>query len=192
MKCVKLVAPRKFEIFNEHIPELNKKNTALIKIAAVGVCGSDMHYYKHGRIGEQIVEYPFTIGHEACGYIEKIEGDNKGLKVGQLVAIEPSLSCGNCDQCLSGRPHTCRNNLFMGSAGQIEGLSREYAAVPIDNLFPVPEEFTPREAAFVEPMSIGTYAVKLGAAKENDNIGIVGVGPIGMAVMMALQYTGNK
>lgn len=192
MKSVKLIAKQEFGIFDEEIPVPDKTNNVLIKIASVGVCGSDMHYFKHGRIGEDVIKFPFIIGHEASGYIEKIIGDSKGLKTGQLVAIEPAVTCGKCDQCIAGRPHTCRFNRFMGGAGQLEGLSREYVTVPASNVFAVPEGFTPNEAAFVEPMSIGAYAVKLAKITTSDDIGIIGVGPIGMSVLMSLKYTGNE
>jgi L-iditol 2-dehydrogenase len=192
MKSIKLISKLAFGEFDEMMPVLDDINKVLIKIAAVGVCGSDMHYYKHGRIGEQVVEYPYTIGHEAAGYIEKIYGDSKDLKVEQLVAIEPAVSCGQCDQCRAGRHHTCRHIQFMGAPGQIQGLMKEYVTVPTQNVFPVPESFSANEAAFVEPMSIGTYAVKLGQISEKDNIGIIGVGPIGMSVLLSLKYWGNN
>ncbi len=192
MKSVKLVSKQAFGEFDEIIPVPDAKNSVLIKIASVGVCGSDMHYFKHGRIGEQIVEYPYTIGHEAAGYIEKVTGDQKGLKPGQLVAIEPAVSCGQCDQCQAGRHHTCRHIRFMGAPGQLEGLMREYVTVPAQNVLPVPETFSPNEAAFVEPMSIGAYAVKLSQVSVNDDIGIIGVGSIGMSVLLSLKYWGNN
>jgi L-iditol 2-dehydrogenase len=190
MKNVKLVADNRFDIFEEEIPNTDERNNILIKIASVGVCGSDMHYFKHGRIGSDVINFPFTIGHEASGFIEKITGDAEGLKVGQLVAIEPAVTCGKCDQCKAGRPHTCRHNMFIGGAGQLEGLTREYATVPAENVFVVPEYFTPDEAAFVEPMSIGAYAVKLGDISLDDNVGIIGVGPIGMSALLSLKYAG--
>ncbi|MBN1407252.1 MAG: alcohol dehydrogenase catalytic domain-containing protein [Calditrichaceae bacterium] len=192
MKTVKLISKQAFGEFDEMMPVPDNINKVLIKIASIGVCGSDMHYFKHGRIGDQVVEYPYTIGHEASGYIEKIYGDSFGLEVGQLVAIEPAVSCGQCDQCRAGRHHTCRHIQFMGAPGQIEGLMCEHVTVPIQNVFPVPESFSPNEAAFVEPMSIGAYAVKLGQISENDNIGIIGVGPIGMSVLLSLKYWGNN
>ncbi|MEJ2544921.1 MAG: alcohol dehydrogenase catalytic domain-containing protein, partial [Calditrichaceae bacterium] len=150
MKSIKLISKQAFGEFDEMMPVPDDFNQALIKIASVGVCGSDMHYYKHGRIGEQVVEYPYTIGHEASGYIEKIYGESFGLEVGQLVAIEPAVSCGECDQCQAGRNHTCRHIQFMGAPGQIEGLMREYVTVPIHNVFPVPKTFSANEASFVE------------------------------------------
>jgi L-iditol 2-dehydrogenase len=192
MKSIKLKSKGEFGIFDEAMPIPDDHNNVLIKIASVGVCGSDMHYFKHGRIGNQVVDYPFTIGHEASGYIERIIGDPKGLKSGQLVAIEPSVSCGECDQCKAGRPHTCRKIQFMGAPGQLEGLMREYAVIPRENVFAVPEGFTANEAAYVEPMSIGAYAVKLSRLSKKDTIGIVGVGPIGMSVLLSLRYQGNE
>lgn len=191
MKSVKLIARREFGIFDEERPVLDEQKNVLIRIASVGVCGSDMHYFQQGRIGTEVIEFPFTIGHEAAGYIEEISGEAKGLKLGRLVAIEPAVACGRCDQCLAGRPHTCRKILFMGAAGEIEGLSKEFVAISAKNVVAVPEHFTPDEAAFVEPMSIGAYAVKLGRISKSDGIGIIGVGPIGMSVLLSLKYEGN-
>ena len=191
MKSIKLISTKAFDIFDEEIPIPNQQNNVLIKITSVGVCGSDIHYYKHGRIGDEVVEYPYTIGHEASGYIEQIIGDPNNLKTGQLVAIEPAVACGDCDQCKAGRHHTCRHNRFMGAPGQLEGLMKEYVTVPSENIFVVPGSFTVNEAAFVEPMSIGTYAAKLGRISKSDNIGIIGVGPIGMSVLLSLRYSGN-
>lgn len=192
MKSIKLASAQSFDIFEEKTPIPDNENNVLIKIASVGVCGSDIHYYKHGRIGDEIVEYPYTIGHEASGYIEQITGDSSDLKIGQLVAIEPAVTCGNCDQCKAGRHHTCRHNRFMGAPGQLEGLMKEFVTIPLENIFAVPESFTTNEAAFVEPMSIGTYAAKLGKVSKNDNIGIIGVGPIGMSVLLSLKYSGDN
>lgn len=191
MKSVKLIAKRKFGIFDEEKPLPDAQKNVLIRIASVGVCGSDMHYFQQGRIGSEVIKFPFTIGHEAAGYIEEVSGNAEGLKSGQLVAIEPAVACGRCDQCLAGRPHTCRRILFMGAAGQIEGLSKEYVTISAKNVVAIPTHFTPDEAAFVEPMSIGTYAVRLGRISKSDDIGIIGVGPIGMSVLLALKYAGH-
>ncbi|MEJ2054014.1 MAG: alcohol dehydrogenase catalytic domain-containing protein [Calditrichaceae bacterium] len=192
MKSVKLISQQKFGIIEEQFPKPDGRNNAIIKIASVGICGSDMHYYKHGRIGDQVVEYPYAIGHEASGYIESISGDPKNLKPGQLAAIEPAVSCGKCDQCKAGRPHTCRKILFMGAPGQLEGLMKEYVEVPVENIFPVPETFSASDAAFVEPMSIGAYAVRVSHFSNDDDIGIIGVGPIGMSVLLSLKYGGHN
>jgi len=188
LKSVKLSAKGKFEIFNEILPILDNKNNVLIKIASVGVCGSDMHYFNSGRIGKDFIEYPYTIGHEASGYIEKINTSNLGFNVGDLVAIDPAISCKKCDQCKSNRENTCRNLLFMGAANQLEGLMKEYVAIPHTNLFKVPSNFTPSEATFIEPLSIGAYSVKLADVNKKDRIAILGVGPIGLSALLALKF----
>lgn len=191
MKAVKLVSPGKFEIVEEELPQCDKDNYALIKIASVGICGSDMHYYSEGRIGEQVVEYPFTIGHEASGYIEEINSANSKFKKGDLVAIDPALACHDCDQCKAGREHTCRNLLFMGAPGQHEGLMKEFVWVPITNLFSVDESYTPQDAAFIEPLTIGVYAVELSKISLNERCAVLGTGPIGLSVLMSLIHKGN-
>lgn len=190
MRSVKLSAKGKFEIFEEKVPVLDNKNNVLVKIASVGVCGSDMHYFKNGRIGKDYVEYPFTIGHEASGYIEKISTANHDLQEGDLVAIDPASPCKECDQCKSNRENTCCNLLFMGAANQLEGLMKEYIAIPHTNLFKVPSNFTPSEATFIEPLSIGAYSIKLANVNKKNKIAILGSGPIGLSTLLALKFKG--
>lgn len=188
MKSVKLVSPGKFDIIEEEFSQSLKANYALLKISSVGICGSDMHYFSEGRIGEQVVEYPYIIGHEAAGYIKEIKGDPQEFKVGELVAIDPAISCKECDQCKAGREHTCRNLLFMGAPGQLEGYMTEYVTVPLSNLYHVPSNFTPQETSFIEPLSIGVYAVELAKLINNERCAILGSGPIGISVLMTLLY----
>lgn len=192
MKSIKLVSPGRFETVEDELPQCRKDNYALIKIASVGICGSDMHYFVKGKIGEQVVDYPFTIGHEASGYIEKLMTESSRFKEGDLVAIDPALPCHQCDQCKMGREHTCRNLLFMGAPGQHEGLMKEYVWVPTDNLFKLSEDYSPQEAAFIEPFAIGVYAVKLADIRLGEKCAVLGVGPIGLSVLMSLLQKGMK
>lgn len=192
MKTVKLVSPGNFDIIEEDIPQCNNDNYALIKIASVGICGSDMHYYSNGRIGAQVVEYPFTIGHEASGIIEELNCLNSKFKEGELIVIDPALACNECDQCRADRKHTCRNLIFMGAPGQRDGLMKEYVWVPLENLFSVDKNYLKQEAAFIEPLSIGVYAVGLSKISSNESSAILGAGPIGLSVLMSLLHNGNK
>ncbi|MGD8781710.1 MAG: alcohol dehydrogenase catalytic domain-containing protein [Ignavibacteria bacterium] len=191
MKAVKLQSLGKLGVYDITKPKLTSSDNAIIKIKSVGVCGSDIHYFREGKIGDQKITFPFTIGHEASGYIEEITGDDKFAK-GQLVTMDPAVSCGKCDQCLSGREHTCRSLKFIGAPGQLEGMMCEYIEIPKKNLFPVPADFTEEDACFIEPLSIGVYSVKLAGLKEEKTFGVLGAGPIGLSVIMSLIYDNHK
>ncbi len=191
MKKVVLTNIRQMELIEASEPHLLSKTDVKIKLNSIGVCGSDIHYYSEGRIGSQIVEYPFAVGHECSGTVVETGSDVKKVKVGDLVVIDPAVHCGECDQCLSGRPHTCRNNKFLGCPGQLEGCLSEYIVMPEFTCFPVTDKLNPVQAALIEPLSIGVYAVKL-AQIENKNISgaIFGAGPIGLSILFKLTADG--
>jgi L-iditol 2-dehydrogenase len=184
MKEVTLTGLRRMEMREVPPPEIRHDGDVLLKVETVGVCGSDVHYYTTGRIGSQVVEYPFRVGHEFAGTVEKIGPDVTRVKVGDLVAVEPAMSCGKCDQCLSGRRHTCRSLRFLGCPGQAEGCLCEYMVMPQECCYPVPGGMTPEQATVVEPLSIGLYAVRLCSPMQGLRIGIFGCGPIGLSVLL--------
>jgi L-iditol 2-dehydrogenase len=164
----------------------------LIKIKRVGICGSDVHYFTLGRIGNQVVEYPFTVGHEASGIIQETGNAVKNLKPGDRVAIDPALPCWKCDQCKAGRHHTCRHLKFLGNPGQAEGALSEYIVMPETSCYPVPENLSMEQAVVSEPLAIGLYSVKKSEITENKKIGILGFGPIGMSVFLSARYYNIK
>lgn len=192
MKKIVLIALRRLEIIEHQMPSIVNPDEVLIKISSVGVCGSDIHYFKDGRIGSQVVEFPFVIGHECSGIIEKTGTEVKNVKVGDLVAIDPSVHCNNCDQCKAGRPHTCRNNKFLGCPGQIEGCLAEYIVMPAFTCFKLDEDFDSIKATLIEPLSVGVYSVKLANEVNEKKIGIFGCGPIGLSVLSVLKTGINK
>ena len=114
-----LTGIRQMDMINAPDPVIIRDTDVLIKMKSVGVCGSDVHYYKTGRIGSQIVEYPFPVGHEGAGKVIKTGNAVKKLKPGDRIAIEPAMPCFHCDQCLSGRTHTCRKLKFLGCPGHL-------------------------------------------------------------------------
>jgi len=171
-------------------PEIKSPHDVLLKITAVGVCGSDIHYYKTGKIGSQVVEYPFTVGHECAGVVEKVGASVKRVAPGDLVAIEPAMSCGQCDQCCSGRPHTCRRLKFLGCPGQAEGCLAEYLVMPEQCCFPVGKNMNAGQAALSEPLAIGFYAAKKAQPLKGAGIAILGCGPIGLSVMVCARAFG--
>ncbi len=193
LKKVALTGKRKFEITDAEIPRIENDDDVLLKIDSVGVCGSDMHYYNEGGIGDQIIEFPFTIGHEGSAVVAEVGVNVTKVKKGDIVAIEPAVSCLHCEQCRSGREHTCRNLQFLGCPGQLDGCLSEYIVMPERNCYPVPGNMNVEDAALVEPISISYYASTfLDDIREVHSAAILGVGPIGMGVLLSLQNRGIK
>lgn len=187
MKQVILTGIRKMKEIEIPEPAIFNPNEVKIKLTAVGVCGSDIHYYSEGKIGSQVVEYPFPVGHECSGVIIEKGTAVTNVEIGDLVVVDPSVHCGECDQCLSGRPHTCRNNKFLGCPGQLDGCLGDYIVLPDFTCFRVTGSLNPVQAALIEPLSIGVYAVRLAGIVQKDvAVGIFGAGPIGLSILMKL------
>ena len=185
-----LTGIREMEMMSIPDPVLVNDTDVLIRMKVIGVCGSDVHYYKSGKIGSQVVEYPFPVGHEGAGEVIKTGNAVKRVKVGDRIAIEPAMPCWKCDQCLAGRPHTCRELRFLGCPGQAAGCLSEYLIMPETSCFPIPDHMSYDEAALSEPLAIGLYAVNSSIPMKNAATGILGYGPIGMSVHLAARAKG--
>jgi L-iditol 2-dehydrogenase len=164
-----------------------KPTDVLIGIKVVGVCGSDIHYFTTGRIGSQIIEFPFTVGHEAAGIVEQVGTKVTRVKPGQRIAIDPAVYCGQCDQCRSGRENTCRKLRFLGCPGQLSGALCDYLVLPENCCFPIKDRTTFEQAILSEPLAIAVYAGERSRLPVGASVAILGVGPIGMSVFHVLQ-----
>jgi L-iditol 2-dehydrogenase len=133
MKAAVLTALNQVEFRNVEQPKIQKDTDVLLKVEKVGVCGSDLHYYETGRIGRQIVEYPFIIGHECSATVAAIGGSVTRVKVGDRVAVDPAVPCHKCEQCGMGRENTCEDLRFLGCPGQGGGCLCEYIVMPEDS-----------------------------------------------------------
>lgn len=184
MNVARLTGLRNMSVTEVRTPCLAGPGDVLIRIMAVGVCGSDVHYYTTGRIGSQVVRFPFTVGHEAAGVVESVGAKVTQLKPGDRVAVEPAISCHECDQCRAGRPHTCRKLKFLGCPGQLEGCLGEFLVMPEECCLPIPDGMSYEVAALVEPLAIGLYAVRQSIPMRGARVGILGAGPIGLSVML--------
>jgi L-iditol 2-dehydrogenase len=185
MKAAVLTGIRSMEIRDVPEPRLKSGADVLLKVEAVGVCGSDVHYYTQGRIGSQVVQYPFAVGHEMSATVAQIGHHVRRFKPGDRVAIDPAMPCGRCDQCRAGRPHTCRRIRFLGCPGQADGCLSERLVMPEACCFPIRAKTTFEQAAFVEPLSIGVYAVTLAGEVRGKTVAVLGTGPIGLCVTLA-------
>ena len=190
MKAIALTGIQQMELMEVPMPEISEADDVLIQMKVVGVCGSDVHYYTKGKIGSQVVKYPFPVGHEGAGEVIRVGSAVTTIKPGDRIAIEPAMPCGECDQCLEGRPHTCRNLRFLGCPGQADGCLAEYIVMPENSCFPIADSMTYTEAAISEPLAIGLYAVNQSVPMKGKTIGILGFGPIGMSVLLSAQAKG--
>lgn len=190
MKAAFLTAPGRFEIREAPEPELVSPTDVLLRVGAVGICGSDLHYFRHGRIGSQVVEFPWIVGHECSGTVVEVGSEVKKLRPVDRVAVDPLVSCGECDQCRADRRHTCRRQRFLGCPGQIPGALAEYLVMPAECCAPVPVTLSLAEAALIEPLSVGLYAVRLAAAEPRMSAAVLGSGPIGLSVLLAARAAG--
>ncbi len=152
---------------------------ALVRVEAVGVCGSDLHYYEEGRIGETRVSGPLVLGHEFAGQVERVGEGAPADLVGKRVAVEPGVSCGRCEWCLRGDYNLCPRIEFPGGPPH-DGALREFIAVPASSCFPVPDSFGADEAAAMEPLSVAIYTIDLAHIRAGDTVAIFGLGPIGI------------
>ncbi|HCE46256.1 MAG TPA: hypothetical protein DET40_22145 [Lentisphaeria bacterium] len=192
MRTMQLTGIRKIEMREVPVPEIKNPTDVLIKMKVVGVCGSDVHYYVEGKIGSQVVEYPFTVGHEGAGIVAKIGPAVKNVKPGDRIAVEPAMSCWACDQCKAGRPHTCRKLRFLGCPKQAEGCLSEYIVMPEECCFKIKDSMSFQEAAISEPLAIGVYAVKQSIPMKGAKIAILGSGPIGLSVLLPAKGQGAE
>jgi L-iditol 2-dehydrogenase len=190
MNSLTLTGIRKFELRETPKPNIKKTTDVLLKMHNVGICGSDIHYYSTGRIGDQIIEFPFTIGHEGSAIVESVGDRVTRVKPNDRVAIEPAVSCGKCDQCKNGRRHTCRDLKFLGCPGQREGCLSEYIVLPQENCYKIGSSMSFIQGALVEPLSIGVYSASFLGNAKGKKIGILGSGPIGLSVLLASRLSG--
>jgi L-iditol 2-dehydrogenase len=194
MKAAVLTALRQIEIRDNPKPEIQGGHDVLLKIERVGVCGSDVHYYTTGRIGHQIVQYPYIVGHECSATVAEVGKKVKNVKPGDQVVVEPAVSCHKCPQCKMGRENTCYKLKFLGTPGpptttfegrQGEGCLREYMVMPDECCLPTKGKLTLDQAALCEPFTIGVYTVKQSCLPAKANIAILGAGPIGLSCLVA-------
>jgi L-iditol 2-dehydrogenase len=192
MKAVQLTGIRRMEITDVPEPRIERDRDVLIRVSVVGICGSDIHYYAEGKIGSQVVKYPYRIGHECSGVVEAVGKAVKRVKVGDEVVVNPAQSCYECDQCKAGRENTCRNLRFLGTPGQGDGCLCEYIVMSEHSLFNVTGRMSLDTAALCEPFSIGVYSVQQAGVRAGGRVAIFGCGPIGLSCMVAAKAAGAE
>ena len=190
MKAALLYGPGEFRIGDLPMPVAGP-GQVLLQVSVVGVCGSDVHYFLDGGIGDARVKEPFIIGHEFSARIVALGPGVEGPAVGTRVAVDPAISCGKCELCLAGHPNLCRNILFC-STPPTPGALREYMAHPAELCFPIPDSILDGEATVLEPLGVALHAAFLAKLHPGDTIAILGCGPIGLLTLQVARISGAR
>jgi L-iditol 2-dehydrogenase len=161
----------------------------VVRVASVGVCGSDTHYYDHGRIGRFVVESPLVLGHEAAGEVAALGPGVTSVQVGQRVSVEPGVPDLTCEQCLAGRYNLCPDMRFFATP-PVDGAFAEYVVVHAAFAHPVPESISDDAAALLEPLSVGIWACRKGGVGAGSRVLVTGAGPIGLVSVQAARAFG--
>lgn len=182
MKTVRLHAARDLQLHDEPMV-VPAPGEALIRVRAVGVCGSDLHWYNEAGIGDARLHHPLILGHEFAGVIAD------GPRRGQRVAVDPAIACGQCEWCHAGHPNLCPHTRFAGHARQ-DGALREYMAWPEHALFPLPDEIDDAGGAMLEPLGVAIHTVDLAHPKPGMHVGVFGCGAIGLLTLQVARLAG--
>lgn len=160
-----------------------------VRIEYCGICGSDVHYYKDGRIGSYAVEGDFILGHEVAGIVTETGSAVRHLNVGDRVALEPGLSCGECDNCKQGKYNLCKDIRFFATP-PVQGALQNYIVYPANMCFRLPEHVSTKEGALIEPLCVGLHACRQGGVTLGSTVVILGSGCIGLMTAAAAKSMG--
>lgn len=188
MKVAVMEGIGKMEYTERPIPT-PKEDEVLVKLEYVGICGSDMHYYETGAIGDYVVKPPFVLGHEPGGTVVEVGSNVKHLKVGDRVALEPGKTCGHCEFCRQGKYNLCPDVVFFATP-PVDGVFQEYAAHEAALCFKLPDNVSTLEGALIEPLAVGFHAANQSGAHAGQTAVVMGAGCIGLVSMMALKAEG--
>jgi L-iditol 2-dehydrogenase len=188
MRVAQLVGVRRFEFAEAPQPDPGPGEVQ-VRVQAVGICGSDIHVYAEGGIGDTPCVYPMVIGHEPAGVVARVGAGVTGLAPGDLVACEPAVFCYHCEPCRSGRHNLCRELRFLSMPGE-PGFFREAVNLPLDNALALPRNLSPAEGALVEPLAVVLHSMKLGAPAVGETAVVIGAGPIGLLTVALLRLAG--
>lgn len=188
MRVAVLTAPGEMALEDRPEPEPGPGQVK-VRVASVGVCGSDTHYYDHGRIGDFVVEAPLVLGHEASGQVVAVGAGVTSLRPGQRVSLEPGVPDLVCEQCLAGRYNLCPDMRFFATP-PIDGAFAEHVVVHAAFAHPVPDSMSDDAAALLEPLSVGVWACRKGRVTAGTRVLITGAGPIGLVAVQTARAFG--
>jgi L-iditol 2-dehydrogenase len=188
MRASVLIARGQLESQERAVP-VPLSDEVLIRVASVGVCGSDVHYYRHGRIGDFVIDAPLILGHEASGRIVAVGDRVDPARIGDRVAIEPQRPCRRCRLCKTGRLNLCPSMRFYATP-PVDGAFCEYVTIGADFAHAVPASVSDDAAALLEPLSVGVWAVRKARLASGSSVLVAGAGPIGIMTVVAARAAG--
>lgn len=171
------------------VPSLRDEHDVRVHIEQTGICGSDVHYWQRGRIGDFILESPIVLGHESAGTIVEVGSKVKNVKVGDRVAIEPGVPCRRCDHCRSGAYNLCADTVFAATPPH-DGTLQKYYIVASDYVYPIPDHMSAEDGALVEPVAVAVQIGKVAELKAGQTVLVLGCGPIGVLCQAVAKAAG--
>lgn len=189
MNSLQLVAPHELDVRPMDAPPDPGPGEVLVRIRAVGVCGSDMHFYQEGGICGSSAYYPMVLGHEPGGEVAGLGPGVEGLSTGDVVAVEPAMLRAECEFSRKGMRNLSDNIEFLGGL-DAPGALREYAVLPAENCLAMPEGSTFTDAAFVEPLAVLLHSMELAEMTLGDTVAVMGAGPIGLLAVAVAKLAG--
>jgi len=187
-RTAELTGVRRFQLSERTIPDPGPGEVQ-VRISAVGVCGSDLHSYSEGAVGDSPCVYPMVLGHEPAGVVAKTGPGVTGWSPGDRAAVEPALYCYHCEFCLSGHHNVCANLRFMSNPEE-PGFFREYANLPAGNLIAIPAGMSLEHATLIEPLAVVLHSLQLASIQPGETAAVFGAGPIGLLTVVALKLAG--
>ena len=190
MRAAELIAPFAFRMSEMAIPDPEPGEVQVI-VDAVGVCGSDLHAWSEGSVGDAANKYPMVLGHEPSGTVVKIGAGVTGIASGDRGALEPALYCYHCEYCRRGQHNICANIKFLSNPGH-PGFFRERVNLPARNFLPIPVSLTSDLATLVEPLAVAMHSLRFAAVGPDETVAVFGTGPIGLLTIAALRAANAK
>jgi len=187
-RVAELVGYRQFRIVERKVDDPGPGEIQ-VRVQAVGICGSDMHAYLEGGVGDTPCLYPMVLGHEPAGVVVTTGPGVSGWQPGDSAAFEPAIYCYHCEFCTSGRHNLCARLRFLSSPGE-PGFFREYVNLPASNLLALPSNLGVEEGSLIEPLAVALHSLKLGAPKLGETAAVFGAGPIGLMTVAVLKLSG--
>jgi len=189
MLVAELSNPRQFRLADApHIPD-PAPGQVQVAVKAVGICGSDLHYFSDGGIGEARCVYPMVLGHEPAGVVRKTGAGVSGWSAGDRAVLEPALYCYHCEYCMTGHHNVCANLRFLSQPDE-PGFFREFVNLPAHNLLSLPAHLSDQEGALAEPLAVVVHSMQFAAPQPGETAVVFGAGPIGLLTIAVLKLSG--
>jgi len=188
MLVAELTAPRRFRLVEQPLEPLAQGHVR-VKVNAVGICGSDVHSYSEGAIGDTPCQYPMVLGHEPAGTVIEAGAGVTGWSPGDRAALEPALYCYHCEFCRAGKHNLCANLRFLSNPGH-PGFFRQFVDLPPTNLLAIPQKLSFELATMVEPLAVALHSMQFAALQPGETVAIFGAGPIGLLTLASVIVAG--